>query len=273
VTVDLDALRAEHAGNVGFTEGPHDQNPWSEEVTGSDTLYCLCASTVIPHHHGYDWPAVFQNAPRGAAYCPWFMGRAIDLGWWEYDHASQGHPCDLLPYDIVLIDWDGDGTADHAETVKAVFADGTFDTWGYNTGRPQGCHQVRRNRKYLLGRVRPPYVTQPSPASPTPPAMRAMSRGRHPGRAQPQFDPFSVEAIVADLPIRRQRGDNAFDQHDLLIQRLLQANGRQVDNPKFADGRFGQDTAKALIDFQQATHVDDGLGVCGPRTWRRLLCI
>lgn len=79
-------------------------------------------------------------------------------------------------------------------------------------------------------------------------------------------DHYSVEAIVADLPVIRQNSNQR--QHVLILQGLLVANGRKVA----IDGAFGPGTHAAVINFQQATGLGDD-GIVGPRTWRRLLCI
>lgn len=145
----------EHAANVGFRSGPHDENPWTEEIGAGDAAYCISAASIVPYHQGVRWWADSQFGEKGYAYCPYAMFGAIKHGCWQADHASRGAPCDLMPGDITLYDWNNDGVADHAETVTAVYADLTFDTVGYNTGDPAGCyHPVRRNRYYLLGRIR-----------------------------------------------------------------------------------------------------------------------
>ncbi|HET7329149.1 MAG TPA: hypothetical protein VFJ14_17900 [Nocardioidaceae bacterium] len=146
-------VEAEHRSNVGFrTTG--DRNPWTQELGIGNTAYCIAAATVVAHHHGVQWWPDAQFGAKGYAYCPYGRAGAARHGVWEDDHASQGRPARLQPGDIVLYDWGGDGVADHAETVKAIYADGTFDTYGYNTGNPNGCWIVRRDRRYLMGRIR-----------------------------------------------------------------------------------------------------------------------
>lgn len=150
-----DEVWAEHQRNIGFREGPGNRNPWTSEMGAGNAAYCIAAATIIPHHHGVQWWADAQFGVKGYAYCPYGRVGAERHGVWQFDHASTGQPCDLLPGDILLFDWNNDGVADHAETVVAVYADWTYDTIGYNTGSPEGCYfPVRRNRKYLLGRIR-----------------------------------------------------------------------------------------------------------------------
>lgn len=93
---------------------------------------------------------------------------------------------------------------------------------------------------------------QPAPA-PAPPA------------PSPNGDPYSVEAEVAALPTVRQ---GSTGQHVRIMQGLLVANGRGVS----VDGDFGPGTYAALAEWQGKCGLDAD-GICGPRTWRRLLCI
>lgn len=132
-----------------FVEGSNNLNPWSEEIGAGDAAYCISAACIVPYHHGVRWPQDSQFGELGWAYCPYARTGFTNLGIW-----SEGRGVDLQPGDIVLYDWNGDGVADHAETVKAVYDDETFDTYGYNCGTPEGAHIVRRNTRYLMGRAR-----------------------------------------------------------------------------------------------------------------------
>lgn len=86
-----------------------------------------------------------------------------------------------------------------------------------------------------------------------------------PPASTPGGDPYSVEAEVAALPVV-QKGSSG--QHVRICQGLLVANGRVIP----VDGDFGPTTDKALREWQGAVGLEDD-GVCGPKTWRRLLCI
>lgn len=144
----------EHRANVGFIEGANNQNPWGPEQGVFNASYCESAASMVPYHHGVRYWLEAQFGEKGWAYTPFAVNDAIHHGCFQYDHASSGRPCDLLPGDKVYFSWNGDTLADHVETVIAVYADGTFDTIGYNTGHPEGCHIIRRDRYYLLGRFR-----------------------------------------------------------------------------------------------------------------------
>lgn len=60
--------------------------------------------------------------------------------------------------------------------------------------------------------------------------------------------------------------------------RLLQQNlrGWNIKDPKTkelikVDGSFGEATKRTLIEFQKKTGYNDGMGICGQNTWKRLL--
>lgn len=227
---------AEHQRNIGFTEsrGPN-VNPWTQEMGFGNVAYCSAAASVVPHHQGVQWPSWVQVPPKGEAYSPDWQ----HFPSWMFDHASRGQPCDLQPGDIVTIDWGGDGVADHTETVVQVYADGTYDTIGYNTGHPEGCHYpIRRNRTYLVGRFRAQgfiYDGTPGPGpGPTPP----------PAPSGPRV---------------LQQGMKGQDVADLQNQLNRFGYGLVVD------GDFGPATNGAVRDFQ-AKHGLVVDGQVGPRT-------
>lgn len=127
-------------------------------------------------------------------------------------------------------------------------------------GGPGGSHfgcpgdQRKAQRGQIIDRARslvgqtPPVATNPSPA-PTPPS----------------GDIYTVEAEVAALPVIKQGSTGQFVR---ICQGLLIANGRNVG----VDGDFGPASAAALREWQGAAGLTAD-GVCGPQTWRRLLCI
>lgn len=76
---------------------------------------------------------------------------------------------------------------------------------------------------------------------------------------------YTVEAVTMFLPTIRQGSSG---QHVKILQGLLTANGR----PVAVDGSFGGDTAAKLKEWQGKCGLAAD-GICGPVTWRRLLCI
>lgn len=168
--VDERPVAAEHDNNMGFVEGPNNRNPWSREMGIGDTSYCDCGASLVPHHHGVQWWDWCQFGARGSAYCPYHITAALKAGHWR-----GGRACELEPMALVFYSWNGDSIADHVETVKATYADGTFDTWAYNAGRPEGAHVIHRDRKYVLGCIPMRgvfYGDAPAPDPTPPPAQR-----------------------------------------------------------------------------------------------------
>lgn len=147
--IDERPVAAEHDRNMGFVEGPGNQNPWTREMGIGDTSYCDAGASLVPHHNGVTWWPWCQFGEQGSAYCPYHITAALRAGHWR-----AGARCVLEPMALVFYSWNGDDIADHVETVKAVYdspSTGTFDTWAYNAGTPQGAHVIHRDRKYVLG--------------------------------------------------------------------------------------------------------------------------
>jgi peptidoglycan hydrolase-like protein with peptidoglycan-binding domain len=148
----------------------------------------------------------------------------------RFDHASQGNPADVRAGDLLFYDWNGDGIADHVETaVDDCPSGGRTHNIGYNTGTPEGCHELWRDRTYLLCRLRPGYPSAPPPVP-------------QPSQKQ-QLDidgDFGPETIAA-------------------LQRVLRVN---------ADGEFGPDTRRALQAFLKVA-VDGEFGPDSVRALQR----
>lgn len=94
--------------------------------------------------------------------------------------------------------------------------------------------------------------------------MPIMVRPNDPPAPVPIND-YTVEAIVASMPTVRE---GAFGQHVKILQGLLTANGE----PTAVDGAFGTGTARALRTWQGKAGLTAD-AICGPLTWRRLLCV
>jgi peptidoglycan hydrolase-like protein with peptidoglycan-binding domain len=110
------------------------------------------------------------------------------------------------------------------------------------------------NHRHEIRNLDPVPVPQPGPV--------VLPAPSGPG---PTNDFYSVEAMVTALPVLR-RGSSG--QHVRIAQGLLVANGRKLT----VDGDFGAGTESALREWQGAAGIGID-GVCGPATWRRLLCI
>lgn len=268
-------VEPEHQSNVGFVEGAGNNNPWTQEIFDNPNVnaaYCLSACSIVPYHHGVRWWADSQCGEKGYAYCPFFLTKARNEGVWQDDHASRGAPCDLLPGDVVLFDWEGNGIADHAETVRAVYEDGTFDTYGYNVGSPQGCRIVRRDRKYLIGRARMEGTFYGAPAAPV-----DVPQDVPPPSPTPQaWTGRTLEYVKGP---RMMNGlDVAWVQQVLVHQGYLPDNG--TGPGRSVDGWYGKGTAAAVAklqrDFTAFFSINPPLradGAVGPNTGGWMLMV
>jgi peptidoglycan hydrolase-like protein with peptidoglycan-binding domain len=228
-----------HRANVGFVEGANNANPWGPRQGIPNAAYCFSAQSIVNVDAGVSWWPESQCGRLGFAYCPSGVNVGQARGVVRFDHASRGDPADLIPGDLVFYSWNGTSVADHVEVVIQVYADGTFDTIGYNTGSPNGCHVVRRDRRYLLCRLRmqPFYdgsaAPGPAPApppAPTPVGPRNLAQGT--------------------------RGDDV---------RQWQVALNHFGYGLAEDGDFGPRTAAATRDFQ-SRHGAVADGVVGPQT-------
>lgn len=89
-------------------------------------------------------------------------------------------------------------------------------------------------------------------------------------------DYYSVEVMVTQLPVLMKGSQG---QHVKLLESLLVANGQSLPNSFYTvngqqrpDGGFGQEVFDQLFDWQRKAGLGTD-GVCGEKTWRRLLCI
>jgi len=93
-------------------------------------------------------PGDFLNSCQNTAYCPTIASWAKGNGSWTTDAST------LQPGDIVLFDWDGDGSADHTGIFISLNSDGTINTVEGNTTGAAGSSCVEskvRAPKTILG--------------------------------------------------------------------------------------------------------------------------
>lgn len=77
-------------------------------------------------------PGNFASTCPNTAYCPSIVNWAQGNGSWTTD------PNTLQPGDLVLFDWNGDGTSDHVGIFVSVNGDGTINTVEGNTSGAAG---------------------------------------------------------------------------------------------------------------------------------------
>lgn len=139
---------------VGFHEGPNNENPYSRWQGLHNAPYCdSCAQEAAVEQGGYKWPAYCQYGVKGDAYTPYTMEHAQRLGMWRSKSAVP-----QVGWQVEF-DWNGNGVADHIGTVIDVNSDGTFLTIEGNYH--DQVMYVRRDKKYVLGFVALPVDESP----------------------------------------------------------------------------------------------------------------
>jgi hypothetical protein len=240
-TVTWSAVFAEMESQVGFVEGPNNQNPWGKEQGIANAAYCCSFACMVPYHHGYRWPADCQFGEKGDAYVPYRRQHASEQGEWLEDHSAAGHPADVQPGDQLIYVWPGgDGAGDHVETAIAPSSSGNTTNIGANTGNPEGVHTVVRTRTYLLGRVRP----------------KGYGRQAVQGADGNPFTPLAVDSQFVGQTIKALQWRLNLDgaQPPLVVDGsfgpisigALQGRLNAVSGPVGADGQIGPQTISAL---------------------------
>jgi len=107
-------------------EGYDGRNPFSTDLGRPVEAWCGDFVTDVYKRAQIPLPAMQPGCRTGFAYCP----DAVDYG--NAQHATR-NSWQAQPGDIVLFDWNGDGTADHTE-IATVYQDGTLFTIGGNSG-------------------------------------------------------------------------------------------------------------------------------------------
>lgn len=260
---DLGAVMQEHARNVGFRETDNNHNPWGpEQGVGDHAAYCDSAASMVPFHNGLRWWSDCTFGVRGCAYTVAHVNVARAHGAYVEDHASRGQPALLAVGDVVMFDWNGSGSVDHAETVSGLPQGPAGNQWediGYNTGNPEGCWRVVRDRKYLHGVIKMGsfYTAAPAPTpapkpAPTPAAVNAPP---YPLPAGSYFGPRSGPANSV----------SGYYSHSSDLARWQQ----QMRNRGWTiavDGRFDAQDAQVATQFQAQKHLQVD-GHVGPQTW------
>jgi hypothetical protein len=238
------AVIAKHRENVGFREGANNENPWGRIQGIPNAAYCDSGASVVPFQQGYSWWEESQFKEKGSAYCPFHIAVGVKHGAVAFDHASAGQPADVKAGDLLFYDWNNDGVADHVETaVEDCPSGGRTHNIGYNTGSPEGCWELWRDRRFLLCRLRPNYIGNPTPTpTPTP---RPVDQG-------PPFPGRVLKRALSGEDVRT-------------YQARLIARGWNLGDSG-ADGDFGPITFNITVQFQ----AEKGLtvdGEVGPMTW------
>lgn len=266
---DRNAVMAEHGRNVGWRESGVNHNQWgAEQGVGDGYAYCDSAASMVPWHNGLRWWSDCTFRDKGCAYTVAHVDVARAHGLYVEDHASKGQPAPLEIGDVVMFDWNGSGGVDHAETVSGLPQGATGAQWediGYNTGSPEGCWRVLRDRKYLHGVIKMAgfysVVPTPTPApSPTP----VPAPAPHPGPlVAPPFPlPAGYYFGPRTGPVNSVSGYFSHSGDLVRWQQRMHDRGWTIA----VDGHFGDGTAAVATQFQIQKHLGVD-GHIGPQTW------
>jgi peptidoglycan hydrolase-like protein with peptidoglycan-binding domain len=159
------------------------------------------------------------DTSRGFQYCP------SAFNYWKSNNCLTESP---QPADIVIFDWNGDGTCDHTGIfIKWIEQGKTFQTWEGNTALGNDSHG---------GRV--------------------MQRSRHAASVKAFVNPgvFSNDSFHPQSPVLEfKRGSRGADV--VRIQKMLYDLAYSIT----VDGDFGVKTERVVKDFQ----TDQGLVATG----------
>lgn len=149
MSIDINAQMAWAEGEVGFIEGPNNENPYGPWQGVWNAAYCDSFAQMAAVQQGrFEWPSYCQFGAKGDAYCPYTEAHARKLGIWH----DKGDGYQPRRGDQRLYDWTGWGGADHIETFWGI-ENGKPWNVGANTGSPNGVHYTQRDETYLRGTV------------------------------------------------------------------------------------------------------------------------
>lgn len=163
-------------------------------------------------------------------------------------HAEAGYR--VQAGDLVFYNWDGDRTSDHVGIVSEVTGTSITVIEG-NKSDAVGTRVIPKDWPLIHGFAAPDYAAG---------AALSEDEGGEAGGEE------EVCAAAAQVPILA-RGDRSVSV--LVMQAALIARGFGC-GPDGADGDFGENTERAVKRFQTHKQLDSD-GVCGPRTWEKLL--
>jgi hypothetical protein len=279
VSATLAAVEAENRRWVGWLEGPNnDQSSggdWGRrQGVGNYYAYCNSAADMIAHDVGYRHYPESTFGERGCAYTPTTKNLAVAHGDFIWDHASRGAPAGLALGDRPLYSWNGNDVPDHIGSfIVAIYADESFDCIELNAGSPQGCHVIRRNRKYLIGvhRLRHFDGAVAAPTSPPPvhEARPVPAAGLLPLDVDGEVGPPQIgQPSGIYLSCRALQHAVGTDDDGMWGPDTCKATQRRVGTDD--DGDWGRQSTKAL-QHRVGAAVDGGFGPDTARALQRCL--
>ena len=213
---------------LGTTEQPADSNKvkYNDAYGAGNVAWCCVFVWWVFKQAGAS--ELFYGGKK-TSYCPKLLSY----------HKGRGQSVEgnYQPGDIIFFNFSGGTGASHVgiceswDGVNITTIDGNTGT--ANEANGGAVMRRKRNKKYIIGAIRPFYK-----------AVKKM------------YD------IKVPLLQNGSTGDDV-----KTVQILLKANGH---DPKGADGKWGANTTAAMKSWQKAEGLTAD-GICGPASWTRLL--
>lgn len=238
VTTTVADVLAIAAGELGYVEGPNNQNKFGAWFGMNNVAWCCEFQSWVQytarHARGETSPLEGIQAPKGAAYCPFVV---------TWARKNNIFVADPAPGRLALFDWDKDGVADHIGIcTSGQDGAGNYQTIEGNTSpvdQSNGGMVMRKTRSntqgYSLGFVDLAYSTGAPAAGPA--TVAVAPAPSWPGR---------VLALTSPL----MRGQDVAGWQAQMVHR-----GWHLD----VDGVYGPKSHDACVAFQK----EKGLAVDG----------
>jgi hypothetical protein len=232
-----DAVVAQAKLWVGYREGAGNQNMFSAGLHLPAEAWCQDFVQFISAAAGYRQPHTTSGV--------------VNIGDWAREHGLFIETTDATPGCQILYDLsNGDGRepADILKTHTGIYIGGSQVIAGNTTmpGQSDGVYKksVELGAKYLWGAINWPAYWK-----------------THPEPYQTSLNNFPSYAPLQKDPQLRK------DDRVIGLQRAL---GDVLGTGLTVDGQFGDDTAKAVIRFQQTRHLAPANGEVTQATWAAL---
>ena len=255
---DVDRLLEVASSQLGTAEDPRGSNRilyntayYGREVSGSQYPWCMVFVWWCFREAGLS--RLFYGGGKAAS--------CTALKRWA-EREGQWVTGDYRPGDVLLYQIDEDAYADH--TGILVRADGSA-LIAIEGNTNDKVARVRRTPDQLWGAWRPPY--RKTEESIAPAADSRVDASRQSGVPQAEDTPSPGAQTATILLPELAKG--AVGETVRAMQILLIGRGYHCGRWA-ADGDFGDDTALALLRFQQRSGLAVD-GICGERTWTKLL--
>lgn len=226
----IDQILSTARAEIGYREKPVNITKYGEWY-GFHDLWCAMFVSWVFDKAGYPLPKIQQDAPSGAAYCPYIETYARRVGQWH------GKP---MPGDLALYHF-GQPLAIHIGIVESVGSGGNFTAIEGNTKKGNGAGQ--NNGEWVW------------------------RRSRHRSQCRGFYRPFDLKAQLGkDAYYRLIRLQKPFMAGNDIREWQKQVNFWAIAIE--IDGVYGPESEKACRTLQGKWGLEVD-GIVGPKTWER----